>query len=226
MNGKKDIFVFIGPPGSGKGSLSALCVKELQWLQLSTGNLCRQHIANQTEIGKIIEAAIKSGGLVSDDIIIAMVEEWLLDTRDDIRTVILDGYPRSVHQAESFCSLIKNQFKNVSFHVVLFTLSDEKLIARLTSRLICQKKECQAVYSTVEGSGLEPQVPFICDVCSGPLERRKDDDIEAILVRLDMYHKHTQPLMDFYKKIGQPVIEIDVDSSLEDIFQEFKRKVL
>src|SRR5438105_2140053 len=104
-----NIFIFLGPPGSGKGSVSRLCIKDLGWVQLSTGNLCRKHIAKQTEIGKEIDFAIKSGKLVSDDLITNMVLEWFQKDFDDSHTVILDGYPRTIMQAQAFTKLFDKQ---------------------------------------------------------------------------------------------------------------------
>ena len=90
------IVLFVGPPGSGKGTLSQKCVQELGWKQISTGDLCRAHIANETEIGKKIDFAIKSGKLVDDGLISQMVFEWFSEQKNGPHTVILDGYPRTV----------------------------------------------------------------------------------------------------------------------------------
>ncbi len=96
MSTERSIVIFIGPPGAGKGSLSQLCVKELGWAQLSTGNLCRYHITEQTELGKQIDLAIKSGKLISDGVIVDMVDKALPETFKQSPIVILDGFPRTV----------------------------------------------------------------------------------------------------------------------------------
>lgn len=225
MNNKKNVFVFIGPPGSGKGSLAALCAEEFNWLQLSTGNLCRKHIFENSALGKEVSLAIKSGALVSDSLITAMVEQWLFDMKDDDRSVILDGYPRSVGQAKAFRDILNDKFKELRFHAILFLIPDEQLGIRLNSRLMCQNKECQAVYSSIEGSDLASKQLMICEKCGGSLGRRDDDQNDAIKVRLEMYHRHTQPLIDFYRSVHQPIIEIDANRQLDEVFSEFKRKL-
>ena len=103
----RDIIVFIGPPGSGKGTLSGLCVKELGWVQISTGNLCRKHIADKTKIGQEIDFAIKSGKLVSDNLITDMIIDWFKHVGDQVRTVVLDSYPRTVAQAQALTSFLR-----------------------------------------------------------------------------------------------------------------------
>ena len=113
MNNQKNLIVFMGPPGAGKGSLSQLCVDEFGWVQLSTGFLCRKHIAAQTTIGRQIDFFIKSGKLVDDSLIVDMVEEWLAEQIDQQRGVILDGFPRSVVQAQALDEILK-KFESIS----------------------------------------------------------------------------------------------------------------
>ena len=165
MINKKNAFIFIGPPGSGKGSLAALCVDIYNWLPLSTGNLCRKHIFEQTALGKEFDLAIKSGELVPDSLITAMVEQWLFDTQDDPRSVILDGYPRSVGQARAFRDILNSEFPDVHLQVVLFSIPDSQLITRINGRLMCQNKECQAVYSSIKGSDQASKQSMVCEKC-------------------------------------------------------------
>ena len=120
MNPKKSVFIFIGPPGSGKGTLSHLCVSSLRWVQLSTGNLCRKHIAEQTEIGKQIDFALKSGKLVSDSLINAMVHDWFSMTIQEADNIILDGYPRTVAQAEALHEYLQKNLSHVDVQVIRF----------------------------------------------------------------------------------------------------------
>jgi len=225
LDKQQEIFIFIGPPGSGKGSLSGLCVQELGWEQLSTGNLCRKHIAQETEIGKEIDFAIKSGKLISDSLITNMVVEWFNHEADAKQPIILDGYPRTVAQAQNFNKLIKSTTNNLKLRIVRFCLSDDSVISRLSNRYICQNKDCQAVYSLMAGSSLAPKKELQCDACSGLLERRKDDDKVAVQERLKVYHHHEHALLDFYKTVGQSVHEINVEKPLNQVFDEFKRVV-
>jgi adenylate kinase len=222
----KDIVIFIGPPGSGKGSLSQLCVKRLGWIQLSTGNICRQHIAEQTEIGKQIDFAIKSGKLISDSLIIAMVKEWLLGQFIRPCVVILDGFPRTVAQAAALTELLQSpELSDVRLTIFKMTIPDTYLIQRLSARLICNNNQCQTVYSLDPESLLEPRELMVCNDCSSILIRRLDDEEDAIRERLLIYHKHEQKLVEFYKSIGQPVISLDVHLPLEDVYVKLVNSV-
>jgi adenylate kinase len=223
MSMKKQAYIFIGPPGSGKGSLSKLCVQQYGWAQLSTGNLCRQHIAHQTKIGKEIAFAIKSGSLISDNLITSMVQEWLIEKIDTVQGFIFDGYPRVVAQAQAFDDILKSQFPNLSLAIVHFVISDDALIARLSGRIICKNSDCQAVYSTIKGSSQQPKQAMVCDMCGTSLGQRDDDQLTSVKERLSIYHKHEQDLLGFYKKIGQPIISLDTDRSLNEVFEEFKQ---
>ncbi len=221
MSFQSEIFILIGPPGSGKGSLSSLFVKELGWSQLSTGNLCRKHIAEQTEIGKKIDLVIKSGKLIDDSVVTQMVAGWFKEHINRVPAVILDGYPRTVIQAGALSDLLKSTYPDQKVTVVRFVISDDAVVKRLCSRYICENKDCQAVYSLVSGSSLAPKKTGICDVCSGQLVRRDDDVEESIRRRLHVYHKHEQVLIDFYHRVGQSIVEIDADRPIVDIFKYF-----
>jgi len=226
MSTKGKIFVLVGPPGSGKGSVSALCIKEFGWKQLSTGNLCRKHIAEQTEIGKQIDFVLKSGKLVSDDIIINMVNQWLAEQLDSGETVILDGYPRNVSQAGALQSFLgQKTYESVPFHIVEFTIPDSVVIDRLCNRAICENRDCQAVYSLVEESSLKPKKEMVCDECSSSLYVRPDDTPQAVKERLKVYHEHADALLGFYREKGSKVLEVDASKPLSDVFDSFKRLI-
>lgn len=216
--------IFIGPPGSGKGTLSRLCVQELGWAQLSTGDLCRKHIKNRTEIGKQIDFAIKSGKLISDELVASMVCDWLENLAGSVPSIVFDGYPRTVVQARDFCKTVYEKFDSVKLNVIRFIISDDSIIARLGGRYICQNKECQAVYSLITGSVLNPKKGMGCDKCDSLLMRRPDDEADAILERLKIYHHHEQAL-DFYIKNKQEVLEFDVEKPVLQVFEEFKELV-
>ena len=217
----REIYIFLGPPGSGKGTIADLCIKELGWKQLSTGNLCRKHISEGSEIGKQIDLIIKSGKLIPDKLIFDMVKDWLLKQSEILKPIILDGFPRTVVQAKGLMDLLKNS----NLNVVRFVIPDKALISRLLSRLICSNKGCQAGYSAVPGSGLEPKKDMVCNICESPLIRRGDDEIESIKKRIAIYGKHEQDLLDFFSLIGQEVKGIDADKLVSEVFEAFKKKI-
>ncbi|MFC1845745.1 adenylate kinase family protein [Candidatus Dependentiae bacterium] len=222
MSHEKTVFIFIGPPGSGKGSLSKMCVHELGWKQLSTGDLCRKHITKGTEIGKQIDFAIKSGKLVTDDLIVEMVDEWLEECFAADECVILDGFPRTVPQAEALGKLMKSKFNATELTIARLLIEDDQVVARLSSRYICKNDRCQAVYSLVKGSDLAPKKHMVCDACSEALIRRDDDTEESVRERLKTYHKHENKLIEFYRSEGKDIIEFCVEKPLDAVFDDFK----
>ena len=221
MNQEAGIFIFIGPPGAGKGSLASFCIKKFGWLQISTGNLCRKHIAEQTKIGKEIDLIIKSGKLINDDLVTSMVFEWFIEHANKANGIIFDGYPRTVSQAQAFDAMIKAEFPQVKVRVVLFEITDDMVVSRLCSRYICKNKECQAVYSRSSSSDIASTQAMVCGLCSGPLGRRDDDSELAVRNRLDIYHRHELQLLDFYKKNDFEIITLDASSQLQKVFESF-----
>lgn len=221
----KELYIFVGPPGSGKGSLASMCVKRMGWEMLSTGNLCRKHLAEQTEIGKEIDFAIKSGKLVSDDLISRMVEHWFIRKNEEDATIILDGYPRTLKQAETFDCLLKNYGQKLKLFVVVLNVSDAVVIERLSSRFTCSNKECQAVYSVHAASLCAPKIENVCDKCGYNLIRRDDDEPIAIRKRLQVYHQHAKDVVNFYHTMGYSIVEINGEKPLEQVFEEFVKHI-
>ena len=217
----RKIVIFIGPPGSGKGSLSELCVQRLNWRQFSTGNLCRKHILDGTDIGKQIDFAIKSGKLISDRLMIDMVRDCFRSEFENASTVILDGFPRTVPQAIALQELLAGSDfgEAVSLTVVRLLVGDEELVQRLSGRLVCQNKSCQSVYSCANGGRL-PRTEGVCDECSSSLIRRADDDISAVRERLKIYRQHEQELVNFYDRQGL-IKNLDVSQPLEVVYESF-----
>ena len=219
---EKKVFIFIGPPGSGKGSLSQYCSNKLGWKQLSTGSLCRKNIDEQTEIGKQIDFAIKSGKLISDDLIVSMVEEWLTNNSSHFQTAILDGFPRTVQQAEALNDLLRHKVKNCDLKIVRLFISDGTIVHRLSGRLICSNNDCQAIYSVLPLSELTPERMMTCDTCQNTLVRRADDAMSAVVERLKIYHTHEQQLLDYYRDYGFGINEVNVEKPLKDVFDDFQ----
>lgn len=221
MVGRRDLYIFLGAPGSGKGSLAARSVQDFGWYQLSTGNLCRYHINGQTPQGLEMDQAIKSGKLVSDSLITGMVLEWLSQD-SSTSPLILDGFPRTVAQAEALDTYLK-EHDHKKYTVVYFDVDDATVVDRVGARCICSNKNCQAVYSCLPGSACKPKRSMRCDLCDAALTRRVDDTKEAIQERLAVYKKHAEQLLSFYREHGVPVVVLDARKAPIDLYQEFKK---
>ena len=181
--------VFLGPPGAGKGTQAAFAAKELGIAHVSTGDMFRSAIANCTPTGREAKAYIDAGKLVPDTVTIAMVEERL--QMDDCRNgFLLDGFPRSIPQAEAL-----DQFAAPDLAVEI-KVRDEKILERLTGRRVCPS--CEGIFHI---SSLTD--PLVCPVCGAALVQRPDDQPDTISRRLAVYHKQTEPLIEFYKARGR-----------------------
>lgn len=211
-----DIYIFLGPPGSGKGTLSNLCISRLGWLQFSTGNVCREHIEKKTALGKEIDLILKSGKLISDNIIVEIVDQWLahkISGANRTLTVVLDGFPRTLVQAVELNRIIYGgRFKDIMLKIVKLSVSDDIVIDRLSARMICKNNSCGAIYSTIS------HMTEKCTKCNSDLIKRADDTIDAIKNRLDIYYKHELEMLKYYEDINQKIEHIDVDTSVENVF--------
>lgn len=196
-------FIFLGPPGAGKGTLAAQVAEEYGIPQISTGDIFRENIKNQTELGKKVKAIMDAGGLVSDDVVLEIVEDRL--KKDDCKNgFILDGFPRTIPQAEAFEKL------GIPVQVVNFEVDNELIIARLSNRRVC--KSCKANFNV---KFMPPKVEGVCDKCGGELFTREDDKLESITNRLDVYRKETEPLIAFYRNLNKMT---DIDSGRDSSF--------
>ena len=191
------VIIMLGAPGTGKGTVASILTKELGIPQVSTGDIFRKHIKEGTELGKLAESYISNGKLVPDDVTIGLVENRL-EEADVKEGIILDGFPRTVKQAEELDKLLENKGKKVDV-VVNLTTPEEEIIERIVNRRICSNQECKAVYNLVLNP---PKEEGICDKCGSELVQRKDDNIETVKSRLDGYFKQTSPLVDYYEKRG------------------------
>lgn len=212
------VVIFMGPPGSGKGTVSKRLVDELGWVQLSTGNLCRKHIAQQTQIGKAIDLLMNSGKLVDDELISAMTEEWLAE-QSKTSAVLLDGFPRTARQAALFLDIL-TRIPVEKLDVVNFIVPDEVIIERLANRKVCSNKDCQAVFTKNAAASSELQAKGRCSMCGSPLIERKDDAPEAVRERLRVYHQHEAALMDCLKAANIQVHQIDGNRVPADVYQD------
>ena len=179
--------VFLGPPGAGKGTIAAVAKNALGVPHISTGDLFRENIKNETELGKEVKAILASGGLVPDSVTIKMVEERLKRS-DCADGYILDGFPRTIPQAEALSKMSKVD------GVVNFVLSEEEIIKRLSGR-----RMCPSTGRTYHILFNPPKVEGLDDETGEPLIQRDDDKPEAIRHRLELYNEATAPLIDYYK---------------------------
>lgn len=223
MEKQSKLFLFMGLPGSGKGTISHMCTTKLGWIQLSTGNLCREHIQNQTELGKHIDFIIKSGKLVEDEIIIEMIKQWLVQVLNSEAVVILDGFPRTMRQAHLLDEILKNLNIQIQMQILHFDIESEKIIDRILHRAVCTNKECQQVYSLKPASDLAPQYHGVCDRCNASLIQRSDDTVESIRHRFEIYHYNEQDILKYYLERGLKPSIINADRSVEEIFEDVKK---
>ena len=192
------IIIMLGAQGTGKGTVAGLISKEIGIPQISTGDIFRKNISEKTELGIEADKYISKGNLVPDEITVPMVEDRL--TWEDAKNgVILDGFPRTIEQAEALDKMLEKEGKRVDLVVNLVTPKEE-LIDRMLTRRVCTNQECKATYNIK----LHPPVKEgICDKCGSPLKQRADDsDSEAIKRRLEVYEQKTSPLVEYYENKG------------------------
>jgi adenylate kinase len=190
--------MFLGPPGAGKGTIASRICEDLGIPHISTGDLFRTAVRNKTELGLKVQVIIDSGDLVPDALTVALVKERLKNG-DTEKGYILDGFPRTISQADSLAVFSKVDA------VINFVIDDEQVIERLAGRRMC--KNCGESYHI---KTVKPKKDDICDKCGSELYTRPDDAPEAIKNRLEVYYEQTAPLINYYKKTG---VLKDVDGS-------------
>ncbi len=180
----------LGPPGAGKGTYASRLTNDLGIPNISTGDMVREEIKNETELGKAIKEYSDKGELVPDEAIINLLENRLKKP-DCKKSFILDGFPRTTKQAEALDEITKIDI------VINLNVPDEVIIRRLSNRLVC--KDCGTIYNKLT---LKPKRDMMCDECDGKLYQRRDDRPKVIQERLNIYRKKTEPLIQYYKKKG------------------------
>jgi adenylate kinase len=211
------VVVLLGPPGSGKGTQAKRLVEVLGIPHVSSGDLFRHHLSEETELGQMARAYMEQGGLVPDDVTVKMVTERISHP-DCEKGVILDGFPRTLTQAEALDEELGRRGQEVAV-VPLIQVSDEEVIRRLTARRVCG--DCGAVYNLIFSP---PEERGICDVCGGDLYQREDDNPETVRHRLYTYYKETSPLIGYY--FAQSLlVEIDGEQSVEAVQQDLREAI-
>jgi len=188
--------VLLGPPGAGKGTQAKLLKDELGIAHVSTGDILREEMKNNTPLGQEIKQFVNSGGLVPDDIITKIIEQRLMTDRSLDKGYMLDGFPRTKAQAQDLDRITQKIGKPIDYTLYM-EASLPIIIQRLTGRRVCRK--CGALFHVVNKPSRKEGV---CDLCQGELYQRSDDNEETIKKRLNVYHNQTAPLIDWYEKEG------------------------
>lgn len=206
--------ILLGPPGAGKGTQAKMIEKDFGIPQLSTGDIIRLAIQNQTEWGKRAEEFVKAGKLVPDEVVIGIVKEKL-SSKDLCNGFILDGFPRTLPQAEALETMLQELGIQVDA-VLYFEMDSDEIVRRLSARRICEK--CQTPYNLLSKP---PRIDEICDNCGGKVIQRPDDRPEVIRERLRVYEEQTRPLVEFYDRKSLLKV-VPSNGSIEDVYERVK----
>ena len=204
--------ILLGPPGAGKGTQAVKIVEKYSIPHISTGDIFRENIKKGTELGKKAQEYMNKGELVPDDLVIEIACARLLE--DDCKEgFLLDGFPRTVYQAEKLDEFLAEHGRKVE-HVLDIAVEKEELITRLIGRRVC--RSCGASYHIVN---MPPKKEGVCDICGGELYQRADDTEETVANRIEVYEAQTMPLIDYYEKAGV-IAHIDGATGLDNVFAD------
>ncbi len=209
--------IFVGPPGAGKGTQAKILSEYLSIPQISTGDILRAAVRDRTPMGMRAKSYMDSGALVPDDVVVGIAEERLMAS-DCERGFILDGFPRTVAQAEALAKLLKKMGRQIR-KVISITVEEDDLIERIGGRRACPK--CGKVYHLVNDP---PKNNEHCDTCAVPLYQRDDDKKETMRKRLQEYRQKTAPLIEFYTKMGL-LAEVSGAGTIDEIQQNIRRTI-
>lgn len=202
--------VLLGPPGAGKGTQAARIVEKYGVPHISTGDIFRANIKAGTELGKRAQEYMNRGELVPDELVVEIATDRL--AADDCKEgFLLDGFPRTVFQAEKLDEFMASKGRKIE-HVLNIEVGRDDLMARLTGRRVC--KSCGASFHVVN---IPPKQEGICDNCGAELVQRADDNEETASNRIEVYNRETKPLIDYYEKAGN-IVNIDGGKAAEDVF--------
>lgn len=214
------IIIMLGAPGTGKGTVASVLQEKLGIKQISTGDIFRKNIKEGTELGKIVDSYISKGNLVPDDLTIKIVQDRI--SKPDVKNgIILDGFPRTIKQAEELDKLLEIENKKVDI-VINLTTPEEEIVQRIVNRRVCSNQECKEIYNLILNP---PKKEGICDKCGSDLIRRKDDTEETIRKRIENYFNQTSPLVEYYEKQGKLVTEV-VSESINRLGQDVAEEIV
>ncbi|MFJ4975856.1 adenylate kinase [Streptomyces coeruleorubidus] len=202
--------VLVGPPGAGKGTQAAFLAKNLSIPHISTGDLFRANISQQTELGKLAKSYMDAGNLVPDEVTIAMAKDRM-GQPDAVNGFLLDGFPRNVSQAEALDELLEAESMQLDA-VLDLEVPEDEVVKRIAGRRVCRNESAHVFHVTYK----PPAKEGVCDVCGGELYQRDDDSEETVRKRLEVYHTQTEPIIDYYKAQGL-VVTISALGKVEDV---------
>ncbi|NLJ77944.1 MAG: adenylate kinase [Tissierellia bacterium] len=210
--------ILLGPPGAGKGTQASVIVKEYNIPHISTGDIFRDNIKRDTELGKRAKEYMDKGLLVPDELVVSIVKDRIAE--DDCRDgFLLDGFPRTINQGEALDAELEQMSLELD-KVVNIDVGVEILIQRAIGRRVC--RDCGATYH-VEFS--PPRTDGICDICNGELFQRDDDKVETVKRRIEVYNEQTEPLIDYYTKKGL-VLNVDGTKPIDEIFEKISKSLM
>ncbi|GBD04009.1 Adenylate kinase [bacterium HR19] len=212
---EKIVIILFGPPGVGKGTQGKIVSRELTIPHIATGDIMREEVELRSPLGLKVKDFLGRGLLVPDEIVIDIIRERL--KKDDTQKgFILDGFPRTVNQAESLDKLF-SELNIKDYKVLYIDVPDEEILKRLSGRRIC--RNCQTAYNIYFNP---PKKEGVCDVCGGELIRREDDSEEKVKKRLEVYKEQTLPVIQYYQRKNRKVIKIDGLGTVEEV----KKRIL
>jgi adenylate kinase len=216
--GTRQAIILFGSPGSGKGTQSKYLVERLGIPQISTGDMLREHIQIGDPIGLRVQDLMRAGSLVSDELVNMLVEERL-QHHDTDNGFILDGYPRTLQQAESMTALLDSL--GISPLVIHLVVDYTVIIARISGR-----RQCPVCGTLYNATSKPPKVAGVCDLDGNTLVIREDDRESVVRERLDAYEKNTRPLLDYFRQSGRRMVEIDASAlKPEEVFEKVLEQV-
>lgn len=209
--------ILLGPPGAGKGTQAKKIAAEYKLPHISTGDMFRETSASGSELGKKLQGYMSAGKLVPDELVIEIVKERL-SKPDCAKGFLLDGFPRTVPQAQALDKALAAAGKKID-RVLTMNVDNEEIVRRLSSRRVCPK--CGASYNVISQP---PKKDSICDVCGSAVVQRADDNPETIRKRLEVYETQTRPLIEYYKKAGV-VREADGTKSVDEVYKSLRAAI-
>ncbi|MFM1525632.1 MULTISPECIES: adenylate kinase [Helcococcus] len=211
------ILILLGPPGAGKGSQATKIINEFGVTHISTGDIFRKNIKEETELGLKVKEIIASGSLVSDELTNELVFDRLANENSE-SGFMLDGYPRNINQAKALDEWLSKNNKELT-KVIYIDADIEVLISRISGRRVC--KNCGATYHV---TNLPPKVEGICDVCGSQLVQRPDDNEETARQRIEIYEEQTSPLINYYEKVGK-LQKFNGNNEIDEVYVEIENSL-